>query len=71
MLCLDGALTKVSVMLQKGTSLILSSFHNNWDESSGLKYSEVFSIQKNGWKVSAPALNISILKIGKPVKTEV
>lgn len=71
MVYLDGALTKVPVTLQNCTSLVVSSFHVNWDENSDLKYSEVFSIQKNGRKVSATALNISILQMGKPVKTEV
>lgn len=58
-------------VLQKSTAMVLSWSHIHWENSSDLKYFKVFSIQKNGWKISGATLNTSILQMGKHVKTGV
>ena len=71
MICPDGALTKISVMFQKSALMVLSSSHINRDDSGGIKWSWVL-LHPDVWKqISAPALHISILQMGKPVKIEV
>lgn len=43
-------LTKVPLILQNSTCMVLSPYHTSWDESSGLKYSQFLSIHRNMWK---------------------
>lgn len=51
--------------------MVSSWSHIHSENSSDLKYAKVFSIQRNGWKISEATLNISILQMGEHVKTGV